>query len=90
MVSLRFMSVMCIWKTSRDFCFNHIFLFVENVVKHLNFCQENNAFYFFAAYLMLFALELMNSAELQSLVFTNPLVWITSVFKQRNRNGMFI
>lgn len=71
MVSLHFMSVMYIWKTSRDFCFNHIFLFVENVIKHLNFCQENNAFYyyffFFAAYLML--LELMNSAELQSLVF---------------------
>lgn len=82
-----FPNTVCIFERHLRTLFNHILLFVENFIKHLGFCQENNAFYFFIAYLMLFAVEL-NSTELQSLVFTNPLVWITGIFKQRIHNGM--
>lgn len=62
------------------------FSFVENFIKHLGFCQENNAFYFFIAYLMLFAVEL-NSTELQSVVCTNPLVWVTSILNKESTTG---
>lgn len=91
MVSLYFASVMYIWEASKDSFFNHIFLCMENVIKHLGFCQENNAFYLFIylfsiAYIMLFTVE-FNSSDLWSLVCTNLLVWIMSILNQRVHNG---
>lgn len=89
MVSLYFVSIMYIWEAFKDSFFNHTFLCMENFIKHLTFCQENNAFYlvFCIAYLMLFAVEL-NSSELWSLVCSNLLVWIMSIFNKRIHNGM--